>query len=271
MKRILLILFILLYSALSAQDSGIFDSVKNAYESFEYENVISLANLALQDTTQFSRYEREEIFLMKAIAHYIADDEDSVRICFIEILRIDNDYEIDQASVSPKIVDFFEKVKDNFHRITDIPEKPEIKNDPPVLIQTLTDTIFVDKYRGLPPGSYLKSVLLPGLGHFDAGHNTKGWIITGVSAVLIGSIVYYYIETSDRETEYLSETDPELLPSKYDSYNEAYKIRNGLIFGYIAVWIYSQTDLILDGNQKITPYRSFPGSSGFRLNFSYQF
>ena len=64
-----------------------------------------------------------------------------------------------------------------------------------------------------------------------------------------GSVAYTVAETISREDEYMAETNPELIPAKYDKYNEMYKVRNILIGAYAAVWLYTQLDLLIFNDQ----------------------
>jgi hypothetical protein len=58
--------------------------------------------------------EKTEILKMKAISHYLLWDEQSSELYFLELLKINRDYELDTRETSPKIVAFFNKIKDNY-------------------------------------------------------------------------------------------------------------------------------------------------------------
>jgi len=248
-KKILFLLILGVFGSIKAQDTTLFDSIRNEYESFNYEKVILMANNALLDTSTFNKNELIEIYLMKSVSHFTLNEEDSVRKSFIEILKINPEYSLDPLSVSPKIVTLYEKVKDDFNQIVGPKPEPEIsENTLPGSITVLTDTIFVDKYRGLPAWSYFKSALVPGWGHIDNGDEVKGFILTGVSVFLAGSAIYYTLETNDREKDYLNAEGSSEIRETYNSYNKAYQMRNGLIIGYLGVWLYSQLDLMFINN-----------------------
>lgn len=248
-KKILFLLILTVFGSIKAQDTKLFDSIRNEYESFNYERVILMANNALLDTSTFNKNELIEIYLMKSVSHFTLNEEDSVRKSFIEILKINPEYSLDPLTVSPKIVTLYEKVKDDFNQIVGQKPEPEISdNTLPGSIAVLTDTIFVDKYHGLPSWSYFKSALVPGWGHLDNGDEVKGFILTGVSVFLAGSAIYYTLETNDREKDYLNAEGPSEIRETYNSYNKAYQMRNGLIIGYLGVWLYSQLDLMFINN-----------------------
>lgn len=263
---------------LKGQSSEIFDKIVSEYESFNYEEVVRLADIALEDTSRFSTANLIEIYLMKSVAHFTTNEEDSVRKSFIEILKIDNDYKLNPLTFSPKIVNLFEKVKDEFTQIVGDLNEPDEEQSPVTIlppVNTITDTLFVTEYKGFAPWTYLKSAVLPGWGHIDTGDDVKGYILTGVSFVLAGTAVYYAIETASREKEYLNSSSPEKISENYKSYNSAYQIRNGLILGYISVWFYSQFDLVLTGEIENNTISSVSGAgdipSDLNISFSIRF
>ena len=90
----------------------------------------------------------------------------------------------------------------------------------------------------------LRSLILPGWGHFYSSDDTKGYILSSLSAVTLGVMIYSIFDTQTKENEYLAETTPLLIQEKYGQYNSSYKTRNILIASYALLWMYSQIDLL---------------------------
>lgn len=246
------------------------ETVKNAYQSFNYEEVIASSKVLLESKTKLSLEERSNVFTMTAVALYSLNRIEESRINFIELLKLNANYELNPTLISPKIIDFFNSIKNDFKQIVIKTEEntvntlQENQNEPEPEIY-ISKTAFVQS-------AMAKSILLPGLGHFDLDMKTKGWLLSSSSALLLGGVVYSVIETNSREEKYLSETNLNLIPQKYDLYNEMYKVRNILISAYIAVWIYSQIDLLLFRdelpNQGISFLPSINLNNSTAINFS---
>ena len=162
------------------------------------------------------------------------------RKTFVDILKIDSNYELDNAQFSPKLQEYFNNIKSEFQDILEL--KNDSQNKEPGNISNISTS---DQFS---PGAVIKSLLLPGLGHFDSNNNTKGWTLTIISSLTLGSMIYFIADTYSKEEKYLKERDPILLGSAYDKYNKSYQIRNSLIFAYVAIWLYSQIDMLFFSN-----------------------
>ena len=69
------------------------------------------------------------------------------------------------------------------------------------------------------------------------------------SPATLVSGIYYIFLTSKRENDYLNETREIEIERKYNAYNSAYKRRNILLVLYGVIWIYSQYDLLVNGER----------------------
>ncbi|MHB1686606.1 MAG: hypothetical protein ACYCVH_04435 [Ignavibacteriaceae bacterium] len=250
------LLFISITQFTFAQQNAVsISSLKNKFESFEYNKVISDADSMLALKNVFSREEQIEIFMMKGISQFSLSDDYGAQKSFKEILIIDPSYTLDSTKVSPKIISFFNGIKSNYQK------ELSIKTES---IKTKTDTVYVPKIiTNVEPVNNIKqamfrSVLIPGLGHFYLGDNAKGWILTSLSAVTIASSIYFIIDSNKKEKDYLDETNPGLIQQKYDAYNSSYKMKNISILTFAVVWLYSQIDLLF-----LTPHHS--GEKGASL------
>ncbi len=270
MKQLAALLFIILIASLHAQDAGM-NELRRAYQSFEFPKVVLLADRLLIENEEMPDSVRIEIYLMKAVANYSLDQEDEVRSSFIEILKINDRYEIDPAKISPKIINLFEKVKREYTQITSgKPNDREINAD---TARTIFKPLFdPSKIR---TEARIRSVIFPGWGFFHIDQTVKGYIISGIGAALIGSSAYFIVDAINKEKDYQNETDVNLIESKYQAYNDSYKTRNILLLSYAALLIYSQIDLsFIDlqppENISISPNYNFEQNS-FGLNLTVRF
>jgi hypothetical protein len=230
-----------------AQQKTSIDDLRSLYQSFEYDKVIALSNNILLGKDTLSDSELTDVLLMKAVSHYALAEEPQVRKCFIDILKIDRDYEPDSDKVSPKIVTLFRNVKNDFLQTITINQKSLIKDAEQLPVQTSYDQVLINVQR--QKNSIIRSFLFPGWGHLYSGNLTKGAIISSAALVSLGSMIYFINHTNTLDNKYINETNETLIPSLYNSYNQSYKIRNILISSFILIYAYAQIDfLLLDGN-----------------------
>lgn len=209
------------------------------YEAFEYSTVISKSENLLFDKERFSENDLIQIYTLKAASHFAMNDIEDSRKSFIEILKIDNKFELNNSQYSPKLVTFFDEVKKEFLDILKENDEPE-----QLKIESNENQIFSKQNKNEFNIALAKSILLPGLGHLHLNNNSKGWILTSASTVSLGSMLYFIFDTNKREKNYLAQTNSVLLNEKYEEFNSSYKIRNLLIATYAAIWIYSQIDIL---------------------------
>jgi hypothetical protein len=266
-------LFLLLMSALtSAQDYV--DSLKvieENFKSFRYADVIQKTS----DILQYQHIPPDtliNIYMMKGISHFTLQEDTLAKNSFLEIVKIDSSYSPDSVIISPKIVNFFNDVKKSY--LTSLPRETE---EPVVNIDSL-DSLYLplyqqalNSYSDTLKNSLIRSLLFPGWGHIYTG-DSKGWYLTFAGGLTFVSSVYFIIQTENKHSEYLNEKNPELVSSKYDSYNSYYKVRNISIILYGAVWLFSQFDLFTSSidnfpviNLDITP--SGLANLSFKISF----
>lgn len=253
-----------------AQDSLSISTVDSLFKNFSYENVIDYSGLLL-NRGELTNTEKIELYTMSGISYYTLDKEDSARISFIEILKLDSEFELNPVKVSPKIIAFFSEIKRDYSEIIDWAKSERNSKD---TLYIKDNQLKPDKLNGIYINSTARSVIVPGWGHLYIGKTLKGVILTTASTSLLGGMIYYIIKAKDDEIDYLNETDFKLISEKYDAYNESYKIRNYLIAGYVAVWLFTQIDLLLFEEdtlraQVIPPGISLmPGSNRSDIKFS---
>ncbi|HUX61666.1 MAG TPA: hypothetical protein VMV32_10180 [Ignavibacteriaceae bacterium] len=258
------------------QNSGPISVLKSKFESFDYNEAISYADSLLTDKSIFSNSEQVQIYLVKGVSQFSLLNYNGAENSFNNILKINPNYILDSASVSPKIISFFNNLKSDFEK------KLAIKNES---VSIKTDTVYLPKIiNKVEPTNDLKqailrSVIFPGLGHFYLNENTKGWILTSLSAITLASSIYFIIDSNKKEKNYLNETNPGLIQQKYNSYNSSYKIKNVSIISFVAVWLYSQIDILFfphhfysnDKTISLTPSLFSQFASNLQLNFQLEF
>ena len=229
------VLFFSLFISLSAQNSKA-SKLQNYYETFQYTKVISKADSIINSKIAVEKDELLRIYTLKAASHFTLGEMVNSRKTFIEILKIDDSFILDNTLFSPKLHEYFNSIKSEFKDIMDL--KNQSENEDPI------NDSFISRNSSLTGSAVVKSLLLPGFGHFDFNNDSKGWVLSIVSSLTLGSMIYFIADTYSKEGKYLTEKDPLLLESAYKNYNTAYKTRNALIFAYAAVWLYSQIDLL---------------------------
>jgi hypothetical protein len=267
MKNLIVILF-LLPIVLLGQD---INEVEQAFKDFQYEEVIMLSQNLHTNQQSIPEPDLIDLFRMKATSHYILGEIDSAAYCFSSILSIDVNYELDPVNNSPKIIALFNETKTHYlknramQQIQTQPESPEQK----MSIQTSTKQSF--------QGALLRSMVLPGWGHYNLEQKQKGLTLGIASIVALSSTIYFTYEANRLEQDYLNEVDVSKIDKRYADYNQAYKIRNISLSVYAALWLYAQIDISaqaflevkIDNNTKlhsyITPHGTYICSLTYKL------
>lgn len=241
-KLILLIIFFQFFTfGVFAQNRVALDTLNTQFQSFNYSGVISIAEDLLKSKNQFSENELIEIYLIKGISHFSLGQSNLVKDSFFEILNLNGDYKINSSEVSPKIINEFEKIGNEYRRFISNKESLiTVKTD--TLVQI--DTLYIQSSTDLYSESIIRSIAIPGWGHLYSGNETKGLIIASVSALTLGSMIYFIVDADNKRSKYLNEINPLLIDKKYNDYNTSYKIRNSLIATYAVIWIYTQIDIL---------------------------
>ena len=259
---------------LFAQSNHDIQKLQNHYQSFEYSKVVHEAENILIDKDRFSDSLLIQIYTLKSASLYAMGERNESRKAIIELLKIDDSHELNELRYSPKLISFFEEIKNEFSEI--------IKTNDDKLESQNKEEIFkpIVKFQSnnsIPNSAIAKSLLLPGLGHLHIDDNTKGWILTSASMVTLSSMIYFIVDANEKEKDYLSETKADLIQANYDKFNKSYKIRNTLIATYAAIWLYSQIDLLFFSNslgsehvsEGISNYLQVLPNDRFALSFKF--
>jgi hypothetical protein len=234
-----LIPFLLLFStAVSAQNySDSVYQIENDFKSFKYEEVIrKSADLLSIDT--LPSVLKPQLYMMKGISHFVLLEDTLAKDSFLEILKINPQFYPDSIVTSPKIITFFNDVKDKYQWY--YMPKPQADAD---TIEQVNLVELYHLYKHKFRTSVVRSLLFPGLGHLYLENNT-GWILAIPGGISFLSSLYYIIDTGNKRMSYLNAQDPDLISEKYKSYNSSYKMRNISIIVYSAIWLFSQFDIL---------------------------
>ena len=281
MKKFSIIIVFFLVSCKVAFPQNAKQDLKNLAEkfgNFDYSEVIKESSILIEDSGLFTNSQLIEIYRMQGISYFSLSNEQQAKSSFIEILKIDSSYELNPTSTSPKIISFFDKVRNLYLlNLEQNKEEPKaiIKHDT-VYVKvpvTIKDTVDREKLRQ----ALLRSVFIPGAGHLYLKSDFKAWALTTLSVASITAGIYYIIDTNKKGREYLQETDINNVARKYNDYNFAYRMRNFAFITYAALWLYSQFDLLFSSDTSsfkavsYLPDFKFELNNNFSLNYRINF
>ncbi len=270
MNKFLIVVILCLISlpAFSQDNKQDLKDLSEKFGNFEYSEVINEASQLIKSKDRFNDNELIEIYRMQGIAYYTLSDEQDARVSFTEILKVDSSFEMNPSNTSPKIISFFDKIKNLYLLNMDHNEEPEIVKHDTVYVEipvTIRDTVNKEILRQ----ALLRSVFIPGTGHLYLESNFKAWALTTLSVASIAAGIYYIIDTNKKEKEYLQETDINNVAGKYNDYNFAYRMRNFAFITYAALWLYSQFDLLFLSNTGDSTVISYIPDFDFKPNNSF--
>ena len=195
--------------------------VKVLYEALEFDKAIQSGQNLLKSNHQFNRDGLSTIHQFMALSFYNTGKIDSARVHFLSLLSIQPDFKLDPVSVSPKIISFFEQLKN------------ETWNPKPDQAIGYTKYVFLEDLR---PGATLRSALLPGWGQSYKHQKKRGYFIGGVFiASLTATGVSLYFE-KDNHNKYLDSTTPAAIEKIYNTYNNWFKRRKLFTIATVSIW-----------------------------------
>lgn len=202
--------------------------VKILYNDAAFSEAIDAARQLLHAEQNYLPEELVFLHQYAALSFYNLGTLDSARAHFRSLLSIDPDTRLDPVEVSPKIIEFFEK----------------IKAERPAPVPSMTGPghiryIFLDDLR---VGAGWRSAFLPGWGQFYKGQKTRGAVLGGAFwGSLIGTGISYLTEQA-AEDDYRNATAPAAISNAYDRYNRWYKTRRTLTAVTVALWAITVAD-----------------------------
>lgn len=273
-SRIIYIFFLICSFAFAQRLNDDVDEVSSPFKSFRYSEVIAIADSILLQDSLLSVSDLIEINRMKALSHFSLGEEVFARNSFYDILTIDPTFKLDPVQNSPKIINFFNRIKLDYLQAQIILKDQQAPIEQKIDQLTNTQTLSPQKSM---KSAMVKSMLLPGWGHLHLERNKPGILLLTGTLATLPPMFYYIFDTNKKEKVYLNATEFEDINSRYDDYNKSYKIRNGFIAGFTIIWLYSQWDLF-SGNsdqQKILIQPSLSKDNHGQLiwtaNFTHRF
>lgn len=110
-KSFLSFTFVLLISIYSLFASGgQIEQLQNYYQNCEYQKAIKLAELILKNPN-LAKKERTETYIIKGVAEFSSNQILNAESTFTELLLFDGNITLDSKRISPKIVEFFNELK----------------------------------------------------------------------------------------------------------------------------------------------------------------
>jgi hypothetical protein len=241
--NILLFLFCALITLSTAQSQQNFLALlQQKYMNFDYPAVINSGNLILRTAGNLTRSDSLEIYRLQGLSYYSMADMTGALRCFISILHVDPEYQLQPRENPPKVIDFFEEIRLTLPKPVSPPKEKESGaglnlSDVQVPAGSRPESTELRKAVGY-------SIILPGLGHLQCGDKSKGWILLSSSLLTLGSTIYFTLNANRKEDAYLAATSEDEIDKKYKDYNQAYKIRNTSLVLFSTIWLYTQLDLL---------------------------
>lgn len=239
MNKYIITFIIFSASLIHAQDEYTISQIKEAYRSNNYLKAIALSDKFISANPDLSNDLQIDIQEIRAVSYYSIGERDSSKNSFFKILELDRNYSPNPSKISPKIINFFSGIRSDFERVINIRDE---RIDSLLALNETENPLITAKDQFA--NTVLRSIILPGWGHFYAGKTTLGIGVGLLSTALIGSSIYFIIHTDNLKKDYASESNRLMISEKYDKYNSAFKIRNSLLISYAAVWLFSQLDIL---------------------------
>lgn len=218
------------------------DSLKLKLKNFEYLEAIKFADSCLNTANDLRLETLAEIYLLRAISNYSLGNEAESRVDFINILKIKLDFKPDPLFTSPKIVSFYENVRNEYLLLKNDTELQKDGKADSIKILALENSTL--KQNLSKSKATLKSIILPGWGQRQMDSELKGWALTAAAVISLSASIYFIIDTNKKENKYLNEIESSQIQSSYSSYNKAYQLRNFSICISAATWFINLVDIL---------------------------
>jgi len=244
MKKILFIILFFIHLGFTQQEPELLPKLKHSFGAFEYEKTVIIADSILQSKAILSEADLIEVLRMQAIALFSLDNLNRAERTFLSILEIMPNFTLSESETSPKIIAFYDKIKLEYlsQQFDQVPEE-NVAED--TQLRNMKEAL--DNYKS----GMLRSLILPGWGHYYINENDKGLILNIGSLLTLAPGIYYTIQTAKYEKEYLNTTHEGRIESSYRRYNNAYKNRNNFLIAFAALWLYSQYDYFFTDHESI--------------------
>ncbi len=212
----------------TAQTSSL-DSLRAAFEAMRYDQAVEIGQRILSQPGARTPEELSATHELLGIIAYNQNRTSAARAHFESLLSLEPDYELDPLYASPKVRDFFRRIKRSW-------QPGSIPSETPVRYIRVPDPRL---------GAAWRSLVFPGWGHLYRGERKLGRALVGSAACLAAATgVFYGYERKARD-EYLSATDPAEIARMYDRYNRYYRLRHRAATMLGLLWLGAYLDASL--------------------------
>jgi hypothetical protein len=234
-----------------AQSSAALDSAKTAVELLNYSKARSFLTRFVDQPAGATSRELARAHLLLGIVDYSENQTEAARANFTSAMQLDPSTKPDPLAVSPKIVEFFESVREN------VAVRPQE-------VQTRYVTLADPR-----PAAALRSMVVPGWGQLYKGHKGKAIVAGSAWVATLGGTAIAHRSRNRARRLYLDETDPALVSDRYAVFNDRQKLRNTLAVSAAAVWLLSYIDAIATpGRSVIAPVNLSVSPTGDGASFA---
>lgn len=234
-----IILFLLVFSLpvagqqQSVSGSELVQRLISAYNNFNYRECADLLNIAFQSIDKFSPRDQKQIYQYAAFIAFQNGNIVLAKNHFWQLLEIDPTYSPDPLTTSPKLLTLFRKTKIEF-------------------LEDLNRRLKQVQERGNQRDIPWRAFLFPGWEQWHRGNTRKGLVYSGVGAAFLSGTIYSIVMTHRKKTDYEKAIGSARIQSLYDEYNRYYKWQYYFGYAFVATYIFSQFDLILWNQPRVS-------------------
>lgn len=211
------------------------EALWEAYQQLDYAIAADSARAALDAYEAYSRNELAEIHTVLGLIEFSQNQPQDARDQFTAALSLNPDLTLDPLMVSPKILTFFDGIRDEFS---------QMRGDEATPSDAVRYVIVEDRRSE----AALRSMVLPGWGQLHKGDRTKGRVLLGLWGTMIGGTVAAHLFCASAERDYDAARTPADALERFDTFNAWHKTRNALFIGTAGVWAYSYIDALVTGS-----------------------
>ena len=217
----------------SQTQQSLFQQMIQAFQQLDYENARKIGKQIAADFKSYTPIELLETHKILGVIAYQDGNLPDANSQFEQALSIDRTAQLDSVYVSPKIIKFFNDLKESHNS--------RIKTEE-------TEKSIQYRYLVQPDprsAATLRSMILPGWGQLYKNDKRKGYFLIGSTAtVTLATALFHFLQKGAHD-DYLKATDPKTIEQRYDKYNSFYKLRNNTALLAGGIWLYAFFDALL--------------------------
>lgn len=207
------------------------DAMVEAYQALNYDRAEAYAKEILADYQAYPLDALTQVHTTLGLIKYAQNNQVEAGEQFEAALSLTPDLALDPALVSPKILAFFDELKQRRVGQEAVSGEPD-----------QVRYIFVEDPRS---AAAMRSMMLPGWGQVHKGESRKGVLLMGLWGLTAGGSLVAHLSRQDAQRQYRDARNPEEIADHYDTYNRRNKIRNGVLLVAAGVWAYSYFDALM--------------------------